>query len=526
LEVVLKRKGTKKLVAVLATMAMMMLTAGIARADNLTADGDTVSSDGGNGTNLAVEGSECLTDYVSVGRAELTYNGSTHFASGSVVTATSTVDAAGVAAGVAASGGTHTMPSPWDKDSVDQGPAISVTVPKTTLDGTYGVTVVVSGTNTSGASYSDSDGYNVHVRCGPAISISGVTNGATYTAGSVPTVTCTVTDPKLATAPTVAPTFSTTSGTQTATCSYTNALGVTVSVSRTYTVTPVTTSADTTAPTVSCGEADDDWHAEDQSVTCTATDAGGLADPAQASFTLSTSVLAGNDTTNASTNDVQVCDTAANCVTAGPVSGFKIDKKAPTTSVTGGGAGPYVIGAEPTLACDSDDGSGSGDGDEATGSFTTGSGAGIGSHTFTCSGATDAVGNEADDATQSYSVIYGICGGGSAHTAGQPINSNGSSVFKLGSTVPVKIKMCDALGNVIEGSAPTSPRMVSSKKNSGETINEDSIVSTTPDSAFRWTGDHWIYNLNTKNLVTGTLYSYSFSLNDGSSVAFAFTTKK
>lgn len=93
------------------------------------------------------------------------------------------------------------------------------------------------------------------------------------------------------------------------------------------------TVVDTTPPTFNCGSADSIWHADNQSVACSASDSGsGLATPTN--FSLSTTVDAGNETANAYTDSQLVCDLASNCVTAGPVGPFKIDRKAPFVSAT------------------------------------------------------------------------------------------------------------------------------------------------------------------------------------------------
>ncbi|HLC13960.1 MAG TPA: PxKF domain-containing protein, partial [Chthoniobacterales bacterium] len=55
-------------------------------------------------------------------------------------------------------------------------------------------------------------------------------------------------------------------------------------------------------------------------------------------------------------------------------------------------------------------------------------------------------------------------------------------------------------------------------------INED-VVSTTPDTAFRWTGDQWIFNISTKGMKAGIKYTYQITLNDGSSIVFSFALK-
>ena len=91
---------------------------------------------------------------------------------------------------------------------------------------------------------------------------------------------------------------------------------------------------DTTPPAIACGSADGQWHLGNVTIACTASDNGsGLADPADASFSLSTSVPANEETASAKTNSRQVCDVAGNCATAGPIGGNKIDLKAPTLNL-------------------------------------------------------------------------------------------------------------------------------------------------------------------------------------------------
>jgi len=93
---------------------------------------------------------------------------------------------------------------------------------------------------------------------------------------------------------------------------------------------------DTTPPAVSCGAPDSLWHAADVGIACTATDSdSGLAVPADANFSLVTSVPAGTETASALTNSHQVCDAAGNCATAGPLGPNKVDKKAPTIGAAG-----------------------------------------------------------------------------------------------------------------------------------------------------------------------------------------------
>jgi probable HAF family extracellular repeat protein len=120
-------------------------------------------------------------------------------------------------------------------------------------------------------------------------------------------------------------------------------------------------SPDTTPPTISCGAADGLWHASDVSIACTAYDSGsGLANPADASFTLSTSVPAGTETANALTGTRTVCDNNGNCATAGPIGGNEVDREPPTitVSVPGTYATYEFLSQQPASYTCSDGGSG------------------------------------------------------------------------------------------------------------------------------------------------------------------------
>lgn len=117
---------------------------------------------------------------------------------------------------------------------------------------------------------------------------------------------------------------------------------------------------DVTPPTISCGGPDGVWHADDVSILCTASDGdSGLKDPADASFTLTTSVPAGTADANASTGSRLVCDNALNCAQAGPISGNMVDKEPPTI-VIDAPAGAYSTGAPVSASYGCTDHSGSG----------------------------------------------------------------------------------------------------------------------------------------------------------------------
>jgi Ca2+-binding RTX toxin-like protein len=87
---------------------------------------------------------------------------------------------------------------------------------------------------------------------------------------------------------------------------------------------------DTTAPVVSCESPDGDWHADNVAVACTAQDPEShVPNPDDQAFALGTNVPAGSETADAATGTLGVCNGAGLCSTAGPVTGNKIDRKAP-----------------------------------------------------------------------------------------------------------------------------------------------------------------------------------------------------
>ena len=120
---------------------------------------------------------------------------------------------------------------------------------------------------------------------------------------------------------------------------------------RTATTCANITVADTTPPTIACGQPDGLWHAADVSIACTSGDiASGLASAADGSFSLTTNVTAGTETASAATGTRAVCDKAGNCATAGPVTGNKVDKKGPAITINQPTAINYVHSATLTLS--------------------------------------------------------------------------------------------------------------------------------------------------------------------------------
>jgi Tol biopolymer transport system component len=155
---------------------------------------------------------------------------------------------------------------------------------------------------------------------------------------------------------------------------------------------------DAQPPAISCSPADGAWHGANVSIDCTAEDGGsGLADQADAAFSLSTSVPADSENGDAQTGSRAVCDRAGNCATAGPVVGNRVDRRAPTLTLP---ADKTLDAISPTGAAVSYNASASDGADPSPGvscTHVSGSAFAIGTTQVACT-ATDHVGNTATGA--------------------------------------------------------------------------------------------------------------------------------
>jgi hypothetical protein len=99
----------------------------------------------------------------------------------------------------------------------------------------------------------------------------------------------------------------------------------------------------------------------------------------------------------------------------------------------------------------------------------------------------------------------GICTGASYSWSGvlQPINADGTSIFKYGSTVPTKFKLT---GPCAGNGALTFKIFVAKITNrvQGTEIEATSTSAADTGNTFRYTGDQYIFNLATKGLAAGT----------------------
>ncbi|MDD5669047.1 MAG: PxKF domain-containing protein, partial [Candidatus Omnitrophica bacterium] len=137
----------------------------------------------------------------------------------------------------------------------------------------------------------------------------------------------------------------------------------------------------------------------------------------------------------------------------------------------------------------------------------------LGQKTFRVT-ATDKAGNTADTNItyniKNYNYIYsGVF---------PPINQDGTSVFKLNRTVPVKFQLKDQFGNFV--STAVARIYLSKLTNSiiGNEIEPESTSQATEGNLFRYssTDNQYVFNLGTKNLSQGT-WQIRIALDDNTS---------
>jgi hypothetical protein len=100
---------------------------------------------------------------------------------------------------------------------------------------------------------------------------------------------------------------------------------------------------------------------------------------------------------------------------------------------------------------------------------------------------------------------------------GQPINADGSSIFKLNRTIPVKITLTDANGDPVVGEELRLSLAKLTDEIEGDVLEDGFTTgSANTGNVFRDQGNgEYIYNLSTKNLSTGT-WNIRATTEDGS----------
>jgi hypothetical protein len=96
-----------------------------------------------------------------------------------------------------------------------------------------------------------------------------------------------------------------------------------------------------------------------------------------------------------------------------------------------------------------------------------------------------------------------------------PVNNDGSSIFKLGSTVPVKFQLTGSSSAIANAVATLTLAKVTSQVD-GTVLEAVSTSAATTGNAFRYdpTSGLYTFNLATKPLSTGT-WNLSVTLGDG-----------
>jgi len=146
----------------------------------------------------------------------------------------------------------------------------------------------------------------------------------------------------------------------------------------------------------------------------------------------------------------------------------------------------------------------------------------VGTTVVNCS-ASDSQGNTANGSFTVSVQYLADCKGVPGHQILQPINSDGSSVFKQGSTVPAKFRVCGTDGNAInDPDLITDFRLI---QVIGDGAMPNTIDSTSAHDVFRSGAQQWIFDINTKNLSAGSTYVFLITLNDGSNIRFQFALK-
>ena len=86
-----------------------------------------------------------------------------------------------------------------------------------------------------------------------------------------------------------------------------------------------------------------------------------------------------------------------------------------------------------------------------------------------------------------------------------PSKPDGSSIFRYGSTIPVKVRITDCSGNPVPGLAPTVGYSLNNAGTPSTDINESVFSTSAADTGntmrYDATGEQYIYNFNSKSLA-------------------------
>jgi hypothetical protein len=129
----------------------------------------------------------------------------------------------------------------------------------------------------------------------------------------------------------------------------------------------------------------------------------------------------------------------------------------------------------------------------------------LGTTEVTC-GATDAAGNVG---LAHFAVTVTFCFGGVL----APVKSDGSSIFKLGSTVPVKFQLCGTSADIGDAAAFLDVAK-STDDILGSFVEATSTAAADAQNRFRYANGQYVFNLATSGLAEGT-WNLKIDLGDG-----------
>lgn len=359
----------------------------------------------------------------------------------------------------------------------------------------------------------------------PQVSVAGVANGASYEIGSVPPATCQVTDAEDGNSSFAATLSNITGslaayglGSRTASCSYTDSGGLgPATASATYSIVdtgaPTITDLGLTDPSKVSGTAGSHgWYTSEVTNTFRASDTGaGFATTPpplllQYDFTRTTADGVEGSAVKVASGDVfDVANNKANSIDS---QAFKIDLNDPSIGVGDGNSASANVctGSAPTRPSfnPTDTPNGSGIDPANTGETWTppSNPLGLGTYTYEAH-ATDIAGRTASYGPKSYGYTYGVGQAGGASYSGvlQPVNQDGSSRFKLGSTVPVKFTLTCG-GTPITNAVPKLTVKQGDTKPDPGVEEAISTSAATTGNAFRLVDAStgmYLFNLSTKS---------------------------
>jgi len=241
------------------------------------------------------------------------------------------------------------------------------------------------------------------------------------------------------------------------------------------------------------------WNNADVTVTWSCSDIVGV---------LSASVSETVSTEGLNQSVTGTCEDTSGNTASDTQSGISIDKTPPTLAPSVS-PNPVVLNGSATASPNASDAL-SGLASASCGTVVTSS---AGSFAVNCT-ATDKAGNSTN-APANYTVSYAVC----------PLYDMTKS-HKLGSTVPVKLQLCDANGvNKSSASIVVHAATLTRMDTSASGVLDDSGAANSPTLNFRYDATlggsgGYIFNLSTKGLSRGT-WKLTFTVDDVSNLSYA-----